>query len=38
MVHSCAAPMTLAGDQLLQGDVVLPGFEVRVRTLFPENV
>ena len=38
MVHSCAALMTLAGDQRLQGDVVLPGFEVRVRTLFPENV
>lgn len=38
MVHSCAALTTVAGDQSLQGDVVLPGFAVRVSTLFPENV
>jgi Uma2 family endonuclease len=35
-VHSAAAPMTLTGGQLLEGDVFLTGFEIPVSRLFSQ--
>lgn len=37
-VHSCAQPLTLTSEQLLAGDVFLPGFEVPVSRLFPKEL
>ena len=37
-VHSCAQPLTLTSEQLLEGDVFLTGFEIPVSRLFPKDV
>ena len=37
-VHSSAQPLTLTSEQRLEGDVFLPGFEVTVSRLFPQDV